>query len=106
MNSFISRRVRQQGLLAFAISNVLFGTSFAQDVSNATTASINGNLDTVVVTGARASGRTVENSAAPIDVVSSDDLLATGKGNLLEALQTLLPSFNSAARQSDLEGNI
>jgi iron complex outermembrane receptor protein len=106
MNSFISRRARRQGLLAFAISNVLFGTSFAQEVSNATTGPADGSLDTVVVTGARASGRTVENSAVPIDVVSSDDLLATGKGNLLEALQTLLPSFNSAARQSDLEGNI
>ncbi len=41
-----------------------------------------------------------------IDVVSSDALQATGKGNLLDALQSLLPSFNSAAKQSDLEGNI
>ncbi len=64
------------------------------------------SLDTVLVTGSRATGRTVRNSAAPIDVVSSDALQATGKGNLLDALQSLLPSFNSAAKQSDLEGNI
>lgn len=106
MNSFVSGRARRQGLLAFAIGNAIVGTAFAQDSSNATTAPQEGTLDTVVVTGARATGRTVRNSAVPIDVVSTDDLLATGKGNLLEALQTLLPSFNSAARQSDLEGNI
>lgn len=108
MNSFtsIARRARRPGLLALAIGNAIAGTAFAQEVSNETVGLENGSLDTVVVTGARASGRTVRNSAAPIDVVSSDDLLATGRGNLLEALQTLLPSFNSAARQSDLEGNI
>jgi iron complex outermembrane receptor protein len=108
MNSFVSvmGRARRQSLLALAISHVIAGTAVAQEAANGTDVSDAGNLDTVVVTGARASGRTVRNSAAPIDVVSNDDLLATGKGNLLDALQTLLPSFNSAARQSDLEGNI
>lgn len=102
----VARRARHRGLLALAISNAIAGTAMAQEVSNETAALADGNLDTVVVTGARATGRTVRNSAVPIDVVSSDDLLTTGKGNLLEALQTLLPSFNSAARQSDVEGNI
>ncbi|WP_116810186.1 TonB-dependent receptor plug domain-containing protein [Steroidobacter cummioxidans] len=102
----VTRRARRSGLLALAISNVIAGTAFAQSAPNETVALESGNLDTVVVTGARAAGRTVRNSAAPIDVVSTDDLLATGKGNLLEALQTLLPSLNSAARQSDVEGNI
>lgn len=108
MNKFasVARRARHQGLLALAISNAIAGAAFAQEVSNETLASTDGNLDTVVVTGARATGRTVRNSAAPIDVVSNDDLLASGKGNLLDALQTLLPSLNSAAKQSDLEGNI
>jgi iron complex outermembrane receptor protein len=60
-------------------------------------------LDTVVVTGSRASGRTVKNSAAPIDVVDAVALNATGKANLLEALQNLLPSFNVPANiQPDL----
>ncbi|HWK52584.1 MAG TPA: TonB-dependent receptor plug domain-containing protein, partial [Steroidobacter sp.] len=108
MNIFVSvtRRARRPGLIALAISNAIAGTAFAQGAANETAALETGNLDTVVVTGARATGRTVRNSAAPIDVVSTDDLLATGKGNLLEALQTLLPSLNSAARQSDVEGNI
>jgi iron complex outermembrane receptor protein len=51
-------------------------------------------LDTVVVTGTRTAGRTVRQSAAPIDVLAAGDLKDTGKSNLLEALRTLLPSFN------------
>ena len=54
-----------------------------------------GPLDAVVVTGARGTGRTVANSAAPIDVISAQQLLATGKLNLLEALDTALPSFKA-----------
>jgi len=100
---------RRHGLIALAISNALAGTALAQaapPVPAASDVAEDGTLDTVLVTGARATGRTVRNSAAPIDVVSSDELLSTGKGNLVEALQSLLPSFNSAAKQSDLEGNI
>ena len=60
-------------------------------------------LDTVIVTGARGTGRTVANSAAPIDVISAQQLQATGKLNLLDALDTALPSFNLPARvQPDL----
>ncbi len=60
-------------------------------------------LDTVLVTGTRASGRTVQNSATPIDVLGAEELNATGKANLLEALQNLLPSFNVPANiQPDL----
>jgi iron complex outermembrane receptor protein len=108
MNGFFSmgRNSRRAGVLAVAIGSVLAGTSSAQDAASTNTLPVANSLDTVVVTGSRVSGRTVRNSAAPIDVVATDDLVATGKGNLLEALQTLLPSFSSAARQSDLEGNI
>ncbi len=51
-------------------------------------------LDTVLVTGSRTSTRTVKNSSTPIDVVSAEDLAATGKSNLLEALQYSLPSLS------------
>ena len=60
-------------------------------------------VEAVLVTGARATGRTVANSAAPIDVLSAQQLQATGKLNLLDALDTALPSFNLPARvQPDL----
>ena len=62
-----------------------------------------GAPEAVIVTGARALGRTVANSAAPVDVIGARQLLATGKLNLLEALDAALPSFNLPARvQPDL----
>jgi iron complex outermembrane receptor protein len=103
---FGARRARRHTLIALSIGHALAGTAVAQDAPAEAAAPDDSSLDTVLVTGARATGRTVRNSAAPIDVVSNDALLATGKGNLVDALQSLLPSFNSAAKQSDLEGNI
>ena len=51
-------------------------------------------LDSVLVTGSRTNTRTVKNSSTPIDVVSAQDLAATGKSSLLEALQYTLPSLS------------
>ena len=52
------------------------------------------SLQTVVVTGTRASDRTVATSLAPIDVLTPKDLTETGAPDLATALRTLLPSFN------------
>ncbi|MEJ0099739.1 MAG: TonB-dependent receptor [Pseudomonadota bacterium] len=63
-----------------------------------------GELEAVVVTGSRVSGRTVENSAVPVDVISSRDLQSTGQVNLVQALESLLPSFQrNNNSQSDVE---
>lgn len=51
-------------------------------------------LQTVVVTGTRASDRTVATSLSPIDVITPKDITGTGAPNLATALRTLLPSFN------------
>lgn len=51
-------------------------------------------LDQVVVTGTRTENRKARESAAPITVLEAQDIVDAGKANLLEALQTLLPSFN------------
>jgi iron complex outermembrane receptor protein len=51
-------------------------------------------LQTVVVTGTRASDRTVATSLAPIDVLTPKNLTDTGASSLATALRTLLPSFN------------
>ncbi len=57
----------------------------------------------VIVTGTRAIGRTVQSSAAPIDVINATDLKNSAEINLLESLNRLLPSFNLPARvQPDL----
>ena len=53
-------------------------------------------LDEVVVTGSRVK-RSVVQSSAPIDVVTGEELQATGAGTLGDALNLLLPSFNLPA---------
>lgn len=64
-----------------------------------------GDLDVVIVTGTRASGRTVLESTAPVDVLTAEDLQRAGvvNGELGSALQALLPSFNFP-RQSNSGG--
>jgi iron complex outermembrane receptor protein len=51
-------------------------------------------LDTVVVTGTRASTRTVAESTAPIDIITPGALEATGTAELATALSRVLPSLN------------
>ncbi|MFJ4373999.1 TonB-dependent receptor plug domain-containing protein [Pseudomonas japonica] len=54
-------------------------------------------LDTVVVIGNRGQARTLAQSPAPVDVISSQQLLATGQGDLTRALSRVLPSLNQPA---------
>ena len=71
-------------------------------------------LQQVVVTGTRATSRTVDESLAPIDVLTPKDLAATGAGDLATALNRLLPSLdfprpaindgNDALRPATLRG--
>ncbi len=49
--------------------------------------------EAITVTGARAAGRTVAEAVAPIDIVSGEAIEQANKANLLEQLQSNLPSF-------------
>lgn len=52
-------------------------------------------MEAVVVTGTRALGRTVFDSAVPVDVVSGDALRSSnGAGDLGDAIEAVVPSFN------------
>ncbi|MBN6152168.1 TonB-dependent receptor [Xanthomonas sp. AmX2] len=87
--------------LSLAIAVALASPAMAQqgDATQAT------NLDTVIVTGTRASDRTVLESTVPVDVLSAEDIRKAGvvNGELGSALQALLPSFNFP-RQSNSGG--
>ncbi|GAB7127706.1 TonB-dependent receptor [Silvimonas sp. JCM 19000] len=74
--------------LALAIS-LLAASGFAAAASDSATVQ-----DVVVTTGTRGEQRTVADSPVPIDVVTNDQLTATGKTGLKEILNQLLPSFN------------
>jgi len=85
--------------IAFALAFPVLAKPAAADESTA-------QLDTVIVTGTRASHRTALESTAPIDVLSVEDIRKAGmaNGELGTALQTLLPSFN-LPRQSNSGGS-
>jgi iron complex outermembrane receptor protein len=88
--------------LGVAIALALASPVFAQDTTETADAT---NLDTVIVTGTRATDRTVLESTSPIDVLTAEDIRKAGvlNGELGGALQALLPSFNFP-RQSNSGG--
>ncbi|MGH8025457.1 MAG: TonB-dependent receptor plug domain-containing protein, partial [Pseudoxanthomonas sp.] len=89
--------------LGVAIALALAAPAFAQEVAETTADAT--NLDTIIVTGTRATDRTVLESTSPIDVLTAEDIRKAGvlNGELGSALQALLPSFNFP-RQSNSGG--
>ena len=79
--------------LALAVAGALGASSVAcaQDTGAVPPAT---NLQTVVVTGTRTLDRTMADSLAPVDVLTTADITATGATDLPSALNVLLPSFN------------
>ena len=61
-------------------------------------------LDRVVAIGTRRSDATALTSAAPVDVINSQELVQTGATSLNQALFQLLPSFNFPQNQSATRG--
>ncbi|EKE84490.1 TonB-dependent receptor plug domain-containing protein [Idiomarina xiamenensis] len=55
------------------------------------------NIERIVTLGSRVNGRTATESAAPVDIISGEQLLATGATELGKALQMTAPSFNFSA---------
>jgi iron complex outermembrane receptor protein len=53
--------------------------ALAADTASLATGGATGSADTVIVTGTREEGRTARSSATPIDVISAEDLAATGQ---------------------------
>lgn len=75
--------------LALAGSFLLTPAAFAQSANK------EANVEEVIqVVGSRLSMRTATDGAAPVDIISSDDLAATGMTDTAKALQYAVPSFN------------
>lgn len=96
-------------IIAGLFSSTLMPVAYAQQDNNNDAAAQN-----VIVTGTRSVKRTVADSEAPIDVLTSKDLQATGSQDLGTVLSRLLPSLNfprpavadgtSAIRPAQLRG--
>ena len=68
----------------------------ASGILNITMTASTNVLDEVVIsTGSRNTQRTVTDSALPIDILSSKDLVSTGQTSFDKALQYRVPSFNT-----------
>ncbi len=52
-------------------------------------------MSEIVVTGSRSSGRTVVESAVPIDVLTAKDIQSTGATQTTQILKLLIPSYNA-----------
>ncbi len=61
-------------------------TAFSQEITESI-------LEEVIVIGTRRSGRTVADAPVPIDVLTSEDLGSVSSPDLLDVIQTLVPSF-------------
>lgn len=95
INSKAARRVPAAltgAVLSLAVSQVL---ADAADESRLV-------REEVVVTGTRATGVQVTDSASPIQVLDSTDLLQAGKADLMNALANVVPSFTAQAFGGDM----
>jgi iron complex outermembrane receptor protein len=77
-------------------AGLLQGQAYAQSGQN----NIGQVQDVVVTSGVRGEVRTVADSPAPIDVLSGEQLVQTGRAELSEALARLLPSLNFGTNQA------
>ena len=87
-------RITKAALLASISFGVMVPTQ-AQDAPSQTAAAEEVDAgETIIVTGTRRVGRTVSDSAVPIDVISSEALTNTGLTETNKILNALVPSFN------------
>ncbi len=78
----------RSSLLSAAIVTVLAGTSYAAEEGSEVPD------DRVVTIGTRLSGRTTTETAAPVDIISSESIRNAGIVDTAELLRALAPSFN------------
>ena len=85
------------------IRSILLGSAFicmsniahaqANNTSDTEPGAETARQETIVITGTRRAGRTVEDSAVPIDVLTSEELIG-GATDTNDILKTLIPSYN------------
>lgn len=89
----ITRFRAQRSLLATAVLLAVTASAQAQQPPAASSNQLK-SLDAVQVVGSRASGRAATETAAPVDVITAQQLQNAGVQEVGQALQMLEPSFN------------
>ncbi|MDX1391948.1 MAG: TonB-dependent receptor plug domain-containing protein, partial [Rheinheimera sp.] len=82
--------------LALAVTAAVVSNGLAAQQADATQSSQSQEekIEQIVVTGTRVAGRSVSDTAVPIDIVSAAALQRSGNTELNQALSVALPSFN------------
>lgn len=81
--------------LVLAISAALLSPAFlAQAQSNNNQQADEQKIEQIVVTGTRVAGRSVDDTAVPIDIIGVEALERSGSTELNQVLSVALPSFN------------
>lgn len=96
--SWSSIKRRQVSLVAVAVAAAI-GTSVPQA---AETAAEEDTLDEVIVTGTRRAGMRVDDSPAPVQIVSAEVLEEFGAPDLMNALSFQVPSVNVSQQGTDM----
>lgn len=99
-----SRSFRAVTVLSASVAGWCALASPAQAADETADADAVQTLDSVVVLGTHRSNVTDLGSSAPIDVISGEQLVATGAATLNEALFQRLPSFNFPQNQGATRG--
>ena len=86
-NKYLTRLCVALVLASYTLTDT---TAFAQD----TPASGEVYIEEIIITGTRARARSVQDSPAPIDVISADDLVNQGDSDLGNLIRNVVPSFN------------
>ena len=56
------------------------------------------DIEKIAIVGSRAAPRSVNDSPVPVDIISSDEMAKNGSTDMLDMLQTAVPSFNVRAQ--------
>jgi iron complex outermembrane receptor protein len=94
----------RRAIAALCMAGVALQTSHALAADATPEAASDTSLDEVIVTGSRQTGIKASDSAAPIQIISTEALKNSGAPDLMSALAQLVPSLQMQAFGADMAG--
>ncbi len=89
------------GAIAFAVASALGSVSsfsYAAEGDAADSKAKDKNVEKIVVVGSRAAPRSIADSPVPVDLVGGDELDKSASSDMLDQLQSAVPSFSVRAQ--------
>ena len=102
--SLSSSKYRQVSLITFAVAAAISASSLhaAEAAESQAEETEEPVLEDVIVTGTRRIGMTVDDSPAPVQIVTAEALQESGAPDLMNSLAFQVPSFNASQQGTDL----